>query len=225
MGIWSGDIERGGVLGPSGSAESFAKALVADPPTRDCRLVVKKWWSVPILVLLTLTLAAPANAAPLERENYSGTDSFDFDDCGFIIHDEVTFKGTFILKAPRKAGAPPYLFDNYENHETLTANGRTLTIDHQGLYKDLKITLVQGTIYQFVAMEAGQPFVARDQAGNILFRDRGVLKTTFQVDTKGDTDLDNDVFIEGSWALLSDHGRHPAFYIDFCEEMTKYFLG
>jgi hypothetical protein len=74
-------------------------------------------------------------------------------------------------------------------------------------------------------MEAGQPFVARDQAGNILFRDRGVLKTTFQVDTKGDTDLDNDVFIEGSWALLTDHRRHPAFYIDFCDEMTKYFLG
>jgi hypothetical protein len=184
---------------------------------------VKKWL-IPALSLLVLGLAVPAQAAPLEREHYSGTDSFDFDDCGFVIHDEVTFEGTFMLKAPRADGAPPYVFDNYDSHETLTANGRTLTIDHQGLYKDLHITQVEGTIYQFVAMEAGQPFVVRDSDGNILFRDRGVLKTTFQVDTHGDTDLDNDEFIEGSFSVLADNGRHPGFYIDFCAEMRNYFL-
>jgi hypothetical protein len=185
---------------------------------------VKKWL-IPALSLLALGLAVPAQAAPLERENYSGTDSSDFDDCGFVIHNEVTFEGTFMLKSPRSDGAPPYLFDNYEAHQTLTANGRTLTIDHQGLYKDLHITQVEGTIYQFVAMESGQPFVVRDGDGNILFRDRGVLKTTFRVDTLGDTDLDNDVFIEGSFSVLADNGRHPGFYIDFCEEMRNYFLG
>ena len=68
-----------------------------------------------------------------------------------------------MLKAPRGNGAPPYLFDNYEAHEVLTANGRTLTIDHQGMYKDLHISLVEGTVYQFVSMEAGQPFVMRDE--------------------------------------------------------------
>jgi len=180
---------------------------------------------VPVLALLILALAGPAQAAPLVREHYSGTDSFDFDDCGFVIHDEVTFEGVFMLKAPRADGAPPYLFDNYEAHETLTANGRTLTIDHQGLYKDLHITLVEGTIYQFVAMESGQPFVVRDGDGNVLIRDRGVLKTTFQVDTQGDSDLGNDVFIEGTWSLLADNGSHPGFYIDFCAEMEAYFFG
>jgi hypothetical protein len=183
-------------------------------------------WLIPALVLLLFPVAAPAQAAPIEREQYSGSDSFDWDDCGFTIHTDVTFEGTFLLKAPRGGpGSPPYYFDNYEVHETLTANGRTLTIDHQGLYKDLHITLVGGTVYQFVAMEAGQPFVVRDGDGNVLIRDRGVLKTTFQVDTNGDTDLDNDVFVEDSFELLADHGRHPGFYIDFCAEMTDYFLG
>jgi hypothetical protein len=74
-------------------------------------------------------------------------------------------------------------------------------------------------------MEAGQPFVARDSDGNVLLRDRGVLFTTFQVDTKGDSDLENDEFIEGSWSLLKDAGSHPGFYIDFCTEATAYFLG
>lgn len=180
---------------------------------------------VPVLVLLTLALAAPAQARPLEREHYSGTDSFHFDDCGFVIHDEVVFEGLFMLKAPKDEGAPPRLFNNYETHETLTANGRTLYIDHQGLYKDRSATLVKGTIYQFVAMEVGQPFVMRDSDGNVLLRDRGNLVTTFQVDTKGDSDLSNDEFIAGSFSLLADHGRHPGFYIDFCQVAEDYFLG
>ena len=40
-----------------------------------------------------------------------------------------------------------------------------------------------------------------------------------------DTDLDNDVFIEDSWSLLQDAGRHDAFYLDFCEVMDDYFNG
>jgi hypothetical protein len=185
---------------------------------------VKKRLSL-VIALLALALVAPVQAAPLEREHYSGTDSFDFDDCGFVIHDDVTFEGVFMLKAPRADGAPPYYFDNYETHETLTANGRSLTIDHQGLYKDLQITLIEGTIYQFVAIEVGQPFVVRDGDGNVLLRDRGRLTYAFQVDTKGDSDLDNDEFIEGSFELLSDNGDHPGYYIDFCAEMEAYFFG
>ena len=178
-----------------------------------------------LATLLVLAVAAPASARPIEREHYSGSESFDFDDCGFWVHNDVTFEGVFMLKAPRTDGAPPYLFDNYEVHERLSANGRSLTVDHQGIYKDLRITHVSGTIYQFVAQEAGRPFVVRDSAGNVLIRDRGLLRVTFQVDTKGDTDLENDVFIEGSWQLLADRGSHPGFYIDFCEFMEEYFFG
>ena len=180
---------------------------------------------VPIVALLALAVSGPAQAAPIVYEHYSGTDSFDFDDCGFVIHNEVVFEGVFMLKAPRTDGAPPRYFDNYHAIETLTANGRTGTIEHQGIYKDLRITHVEGTIYEFVAMEAGQPFTARDADGNVLLRDRGVLVTTFQVDTKGDSDLENDVFIEGSWSLLKDAGAHPGFYIDFCAAVEAYFLG
>jgi hypothetical protein len=174
-------------------------------------------------VALALTMALPAQAAPLEREHYSGSDSFDFDFCGPLIHNEVTFEGLFMLKAPTKPGAPPRYFDNYEAHEVLTANGRTITVDHNGLYKDLHATLISGTTYRFEAQESGQPFVARDDTGAVLIRDRGVLKTAFVVDTKGDNDLDNDVFIEGSFELLADHGSHPAFYLDFCEVLADYF--
>jgi len=175
------------------------------------------------VVAMAFTMALPAQGAPLEREHYSGTDSFDFDDCGPLVHNEVTSSGVFMLKAATKPGAPPRYFDNYEVHEVLTANGRTMTVDHNGLYKDLHATLVSGTTYRFVAQESGQPFVARDDMGALLFKDRGVLKTTFVVDTKGDNDLDNDVFVDGSFELLADHGSHPAFHIDFCDVIADYF--
>lgn len=172
---------------------------------------------------MALAMAVPAQGAALERESYSGTDSFDFDGCGPLVHDEVSFSGVLMLKAPTKPGAPPRYFDNYEIHEVLTANGRTMTIDHNGLYKDLHATLVSGTTYRFVVQESGQPFVVRDDTGAVLLHDRGLLRTTFVADTLGDNDPDNDVFVDGSFELLADHGSHPAFYVDFCDVIADYF--
>jgi hypothetical protein len=176
-------------------------------------------------ILAAAALAPATSAAPLERGHYSGTDSWDDDGCGFPIHGEATFEGVFMLKQPRTDGAPPYLFDNYNVVVTLTANGRTITIRNQGLYKDLRITHVDGTVYQFVSIEAGQPFVAIGDDSTVLFHDRGLVKTGFMVDTLGDADLDNDVLIEGSFELLLDAGRHPAFHADTCPEFEAYFFG
>ena len=106
----------------------------------------------------------------------------------------------------------------------LTANGRTMTIDHNGLYKDLHATLVSGTTYRFVAQESGQPFVVRDDTGAVLFFDRGVCSRPASSSTpRATTTSSNDVFIDGSFELLADHGSHPGFYVDFCEVIADYF--
>jgi hypothetical protein len=65
-----------------------------------------------------------------------------------------------------------------------------------------------------VAQETGRPYSLTDMNGNRVFFDRGRLLTTFQVDTKGDDDLSNDEFIEGSWQLLADNGGRPGFHFD-----------
>ena len=177
------------------------------------------------LVAALFLVAAPASAKPLDQEHYSGTDSFDFDDCGFTIHDDVTFHGLFMLKPGRHGDPTPLLSDNYDSHEVLSANGKFFTIDHNGLYKDLHVTNVGGTLYQFVSKESGHPYTVRDMTGAVVFKDRGVLFTTFVVDTLGDSDLDNDVFIDGSFSLLKDAGSHPAFYADFCNDIAIPLLG
>ena len=163
-----------------------------------------------------------ADAAPLEREHYSGTDSFSFDDCGFLIEATTTFRGVFMLKEGRSGDVTPYLFDNYSNDVVFTnpATGAWFTRHSEGMYKDLHIVNVDGTVYRFESIEVGQPFVIRDSDGNVVLRDRGRLLVGFTVDTLGDTDLGNDIFIEGTFDLLADNGRHPGFYLDFCDIAT-----
>lgn len=179
--------------------------------------------SAGVLAAAALLLAAPAvSAAPLVREHYSFTESFTFDDCGFLVEGEVTGHGLFMLKQGHAGDPTPYLFDNYDVTETLTnpANGEWITITHNALYKDVRITNVEGTVYDFVAHETGQPFVVRDMDGKVIIRDRGNLVHMFTVDTQGDSDLDNDVFIEGSFSFV-DHGKHPGFTFDFCAMLTE----
>lgn len=181
-----------------------------------------------VVALLALAVvAAPAAAKPLEREHYTATDSFDFDCDGLAMHGEATFSGVFMLKQGRRGDPTPYYFDNYELHVVYTTspdNGRFFTRDGNGLYKDLSITNIGGTVYAFEAIEVGRPFVLRDMNGNVVIQDQGRLHYYFEVDTKGDDDLSNDEGIEGSFQLLDDNGAHPGFYIDFCQVAKELLL-
>ena len=179
--------------------------------------------SAAALAAASLLLTAPTvSAAPLEREHYSFTDSFPAEDCGLDLWIDVTGSGLFMLKQGHAGDPTPYLFDNYNVTETITnlANGEWITITHNALYKDVRIRNVEGTVYDFVAHETGQPFVVRDMDGNVIIRDRGNLVHMFTVDTQGDSDLENDVFIEGSFSFV-DHGSHPGFTFDFCAMLTE----
>jgi len=163
--------------------------------------------------------AGTVEAEPLDREHYSGTDSDSFDDCGFTIDVEATFSGLFMLKEGRRGDPTPYVFDNYRyvNVFTNPATGASFTQSGNGLFKNLHIVNVEGTVYRFESIEVGRPFEIRDMAGNLVIKDRGHLRTRFSLDTQGDTDLENDVFIEGTFELVADNGAHPGFFIDFCD--------
>ena len=181
--------------------------------------------SLRTLLLLTslfaasTSVAATVHAAPIVRDHYSGTDSGTFDDSGFDINFEVEFSGVFMLKQGRKGDPTPYYFDNYD-YRTVYTNADTgawLTQSGNGLYKDLKIVNVSGTVYRFEAIEVGRPFRIHDMDGKLVIADRGHLRVGFTVDTLGDSDLDNDIFVDGSFELLADNGSHPGFYVDFCD--------
>jgi len=171
-----------------------------------------------LAVMATLALwTGPAAGTVIEQGKYSGTDSFSFDDCGFTIEGESEFSGHFVLRAD-KDGQAFYGKDNFSHRDVLTNadTGEWFVIRGNGLFSEIKATQVSGNIYEFVAIEAGQPFVIEDSAGNVIVRDRGVIRTTALFDTLGDG-VPGAEFIEETH--LSVHGPHPGFADDFpfCE--------
>jgi hypothetical protein len=162
----------------------------------------------------TIVISRTANAA-----HYAWTDRSTNADCGFPVEVVAHGDGMSHLLPGRHGDPTPYTFDNYHNVFVTTnpANGKWFTEEGNGVYRDLHITNVSGTIYTFVAQETGRPYTLTDMHGNKVYFDRGRLVRQFQVDTKGDADLSNDEFIDGSFQIIADDGSHEGFYIeDFC---------
>lgn len=151
-------------------------------------------------------------------------------DCGNVrVEGSGTNQGLFKLKAGRQGDPTPYFFDNYSWTAVTRnpANGKWFVETGNGIYKDLRITNVEGTVYQFVAKESGRPYNLTDMNGRKVIADHGRLLVTFQVDTKGDNNLNNDEFVEDSWQLLAETGDHPGFFFDgdWCEDIVIPLLG
>ena len=82
---------------------------------------------------------------------------------------------------------------------------------------DFRIVRVEGTVYHFTAIETGRPVVVFGPNGERLIFDRGRIRYSFVVDTKGDTDLSNDEFLADFEPAVA--GPHPVFFeeADFCD--------
>lgn len=205
--------------GPEREGETRMKELDLTQKLRPRMLPVLLIAGIFVLVSTT-----GGQARVIERSHYSGTDSGVENICGHRVHFEVSFSGLFMLRM-RGNEPTPYYFDNYRFRDVHTdAEGNGFIIQSNGLYKDLRITHVRGTIYRFVAIESGQPFSIRSLDGGVVVRDRGLLKTSFLVDTHGDADLDNDEFVDGSFRVLMDSGSHPGFTLtedEFCAAVEE----
>jgi hypothetical protein len=169
-----------------------------------------------LIAVLAFT-TVPAAGTVIEQQHYSGTDSFSFDDCGFTLEVESEFEGHFLLRVD-KGGEAFLVKDTFSYRDVLTnpETGQWFVQRGKGLFHEIKATLIGGTIYEFVAVEAGQPFVIEDSAGNVIVRDRGVIRHTALFDTLGDG-TPGAVFLEETHTAVN--GPHPGFADDFpfCE--------
>lgn len=160
----------------------------------------------------------PATATMYERFTYADEEHDAVPICGFdlILYDlEYSGKGHIRTGKGKLAGAF-FLQDNYSALETYTnpENGRYLTISHDGVFQDLKATRVDGSIFEFVSHEVGQPFVVRDMDGSVVLRDRGAITWTYLFDTGGDDEPGGEEVAELDTRVS---GPHPAFFLDEAE--------
>lgn len=165
---------------------------------------------------LVMAFAAPAMAVIYSNGQYGDTYAFSYDCGGAPIDVSGSFGGREIIRTG--TGSQDSAFFDHNNYwwqETHTnqTTGKTISISANGLFQETRATRVDGSIFLFSSVNAGQPFVVRDAAGNVLLRDRGAIKETILFDTTGD-DVPGGIFIES--VSLSVAGPHPGFFFDTC---------
>ncbi|HEX6886919.1 MAG TPA: hypothetical protein VF143_02340 [Candidatus Nanopelagicales bacterium] len=178
-----------------------------------------------VAAVAALALAAPVQAAPLERDRYQWSDSGSFDDCGFTIDVAAHGGGlAMIREANPSTGGQFFRFsDNYWLVERYTnpANGRWIERTGNGIFFELPPSEVSadGMVFTYQTREAGQPFVMRDSAGTVLMRDRGAITLEYRFDSLGDgqpggVQLQDPVLVRMS-------GPHPG-WSSGCSDLARW---
>ena len=166
---------------------------------------------------MAVTSLEPVGATVVERGHYADTFAFSYDDCGPSVDVEGEFSGVYRIRQGKNQNETAFfLMDNFSYREVHTNvdTGEWFLIRGDGLFNETKATRIEGNIFEFVSVEAGQPFVVENSDGDVIIRDRGAIRRRILFDTEGD-DVPGGIFIEFLSAEV--HGPHPGFFIDFCD--------
>jgi hypothetical protein len=162
--------------------------------------------------------AAPAHAQVINREHFAFSFSEETELCGIAVQQDTEVSGTAHERVgKRTADSAFFAHVTYQYTDTFTnpATGEFLVIEGHALFQDIRATRVEGTVFQFTSVEAGQVVVLRDSSGRVVLRDRGVIRSTLLFDTLGDDTPGGEEVGERLTVRLA--GRHPSFDEDaFC---------
>lgn len=165
------------------------------------------------LLVLFVTLPAAAQATIAERGRFEDTFTDSYEDCGFLVTVEGSVSSQYRFRQGKGDLATAFfLRANYSWEEVHTANGRSITLRGHAVFNETRARQVDGTIFEFRSIEAGQPFAVYDADGKLVLRDRGVIRTTYLYDTLGD---DVPGGIPGEVVDLQIAGPHPGFDLDW----------
>jgi hypothetical protein len=178
---------------------------------------VRRATSLAAASLLALTLAAPVLARPLDSGTFSGTDSGT--ECGTYTR-ESTFSGWFMIRdATPATNGQFFYFENRVEYADVITNpetGRFFTVTGSSLFKEIHALPVEGNVFTYNTIEAGQPFVVTDMTGNVVLRDVGLIEVSYVFDSLGDGTPGGALLEEPQ--LVRVAGPHPGFEdtFDFC---------
>jgi hypothetical protein len=170
-----------------------------------------------IAVIATLMFGTSASATVISHQHFSFNESFSYDDCGFTVDVNAQVSGHEQLRVLRGGQAFLQLTRvSFREVHTNTETGNWFVLRGNELKLDIRGTQIEGNIYEFTSIEAGQPFVIEDSSGNVVVRDSGMIRQTFLFDTLGDG-VPGGEFLGVTSTVV--HGPHPGFADDFpfCE--------
>jgi poly(3-hydroxybutyrate) depolymerase len=158
---------------------------------------------------------ATANAAggpQVVTDSYSSQ----FVECGYPINIAGTFTSSALTRI-RSPQNPSTFFDHelysFRQVWTNTATGAWFVIRGSSLLADVTAKKIDGNVYEYTSIRAGQPFVVEDSTGRVVARERGLIRFRVLWDTGGDTDPARE-FVD--FLGLDLMGPHPGFDTDTC---------
>lgn len=173
-------------------------------------------------VAFTSLAAAGASATVVEKGRITdGTYGFAYD-CGFPVEVTGVASGNFRLRAGSGNDATAFFaLDriSFSEIHTNPETGEWFTLSGHFLNSEVSATRVEGSLFEFRIIKAGPVAVIEDSDGNLVSRDRGLLRRTILFDTGGDQEPGGE-FVE--LVDLDLAGPHPTFdrLCDVATELT-----
>jgi hypothetical protein len=177
---------------------------------------LRRAFAVGLLVLaaagsLTVLLAAPTRATVVDQGRFVD-EPYGFSyDCGFPVEVSGVASGNFRLREGKGDDATAFFSLDRMSFREIHTNpltGAWFSVSGHFASNEITARRVEGSLFEFRIIKAGQPAVIEDAAGNLVVRDRGVIRTTILFDTGGDDQPG------GSFVDLLDldlNGPHAAF--------------
>jgi len=146
-------------------------------------------FSLAIAVALTSVAAAAAPAAVVEQGRFMD-EPYGFSyDCGFPVEVTGVASGNFRLRAGTGDDATTFFSLDRISFREIHTNPQTGEwFSRSGHFANNEVgaTRVEGSLFEFRIIKAGQVAVIEDSDGNLVARDRGVMRSTILFDTGGD---------------------------------------
>jgi hypothetical protein len=174
---------------------------------------------------LMLVGAGSAVAAVVESDHYHDVGTVrETDFCGgkTDFRHHFDFHGVFSTKT-RGPGTPLYFSDNFHGYDAFTnlETSKSFTVVNNGILRDKKITVNTDGTLTIVQQFSGAQIV-RDDAGKIVFKDRGTVRFAFVVDYNGTLrNPDDDVFVRDV-GELHRAGKFDTLNRDFCADLYAF---
>ena len=132
--------------------------------------------------------------------------------CGIaVLQDRVLSFTEHVRVGKGKVDSAFFGHVTFQYADTFTnpANGKFLVIEGHAVFQETKAIPVEGTVFRFIDVEAGQIVVLRDSGGRVVLRDRGAIRSSILFDTLGDETPGGEELEDRVTIRLA--GPHPSF--------------
>src|SRR5215203_2817273 len=152
---------------------------------------MRKWMrrTVAVAAALTCLTAATAPAAVVEQGRFVDEQYGFAYDCGFPVEVSGVASGNFRLRAGTGDDATIFFaLDRlaYREIHTNPLTGEWFSVSGRFANKEVRATRIEGSVFEVRTIKAGPVAVIEDSEGNLVSRERGVVRSTILFDTGGD---------------------------------------